>query len=94
MGFRITCDDSCADPVVLRVEGHLLGEDAARVLREQIAHAASGGGSVIVDLHDVAWDGDPCLAILQEPPGRVSLAGGGALLATLLDQRRSVLPVP
>ena len=78
--------------MVLRVEGRLTGDEAAGVLRDQIAQAASSGRPVVVDLHDVDWYGDACLAILQEPSQGVSLAGGGALLAIFLEQRRTALP--
>jgi len=94
MGFRITCDETGARRIVLRVEGHLLGDEAAGVLREQILQAASDGRTVVVDLRDVAWYGDACLAILQERPERVSLTGGGALLATFLEQRRAARRLP
>jgi hypothetical protein len=49
---------------------------------------------VIVDLHDVGWYGDACLAILGTQPASVALTGGGALLATFLEQRRAALPRP
>jgi anti-anti-sigma regulatory factor len=94
MGFRITRDDTGAGPIVLRVEGNLVGDDVAHVLREQIVEAASAERPVVVDLRDVAWYGDACLAILQERPRGVALTGGGALLATLLEQRRAARGSP
>jgi anti-anti-sigma regulatory factor len=94
MGFRISCDDSGTGGVVLRIEGRLTGEEAAGVLRDQIAQAAAGGRPVVVDLRDVDWYGDACLAILQEPSQGVSLAGGGTLLAVFLEQRRTALRGP
>ncbi|HEY5089894.1 MAG TPA: hypothetical protein VIK30_07985 [Polyangia bacterium] len=91
MGFRITSDETSTGSTVLRVEGYLVGEEAAHLLREQIAQAAARG-EVIVDLHDVAWYGDACLAILAEPVEGVWLEGGGTLLASFLDQRRALPP--
>jgi len=89
MGFRITRDDSNDDRTLLRVEGELLGDEAARVLGEEIRAAIGRGRRVIVDLHDVGWYGEACLAILGDQPPGVVLTGGGALLATFLEQRRA-----
>jgi hypothetical protein len=94
MGFRITRDDGADDRILLHVEGELLGAEAARVLGEEIRAAVERGRRVIVDLHDVGWYGDACLAILNDPPATVALAGGGALLATFLEQRRAALARP
>jgi anti-anti-sigma regulatory factor len=94
MGFRITRDDSADDRILLHVEGDLLGEEAARVLGQEILAAVERGRRVIVDLHDVAWYGDACLAILGDQPAAVALAGGGALLATFLEQRRAARTRP
>jgi anti-anti-sigma regulatory factor len=94
MGFRITRDDSADDRILLHVEGDLLGEAAARVLDQEILEAIESGRRVIVDLHDVAWYGDACLAILGDQPAAVALTGGGALLATFLEQRRAARTRP
>ena len=94
MGFRITRDDSADDRILLHVEGELVGDEAARVLGEEIRAAVAHGRRVIVDLHDVGWYGDACLAILGDQPGNVALTGGGALLATFLEQRRAALARP
>jgi anti-anti-sigma regulatory factor len=94
MGFRITRDDSTVDRILLRVEGDLIGEETARVLGDEIQAAAARGRRVIVDLHDVGWYGDACLAVLGDPPATVALTGGGALLATFLEQRRAALGHP
>lgn len=94
MGFRITRDDSADDRTLLHVEGDLLGEEAAHVLGDEILRAVARGGRVIVDLRDVAWYGDACLAILVNQPAAVALTGGGALLATFLEQHRAALSRP
>jgi len=91
MGFRITRDDSAEDRILLHVEGDLLGKETARVLGDEIRGAVERGRRVIVDLRDVAWYGDACLAILGDQPAAVALTGGGALLATLLEQHRAAL---
>jgi anti-anti-sigma regulatory factor len=94
MGFRITRDESADDRILLHVEGELLGDEAARVLGEEIRAAVEHGRPVIVDLHDVGWYGDACLTILSDQPASVALTGGGALLATFLEQRRAALVRP
>jgi anti-anti-sigma regulatory factor len=94
MGFRITLDDSAEDRILLHVEGELLGDEAARVLGEEIRAALGRGRRVIVDLHDVGWYGDACLAILGAQPASVALTGGGALLAAFLEQHRAALVRP
>jgi anti-anti-sigma regulatory factor len=94
MGFRITRDDSADDRTLLHVEGELLGDEAARVLGEEIRAVIGRGRRVIVDLHDVGWYGDACLAILGAQPASVALTGGGPLLATLLEQHRAARVQP
>jgi hypothetical protein len=94
MGFRITRDDSADDRTILHVEGDLVGEEAARLLGDEILGAVARGGRVIVDLHDVAWYGEACLALLGDQPAAVVLTGGGALLATFLEQGRAALVRP
>ena len=94
MGFRITRDESADDRIRLHVEGDLLGDEAARVLGEEIRAAVEHGRRVIVDLHDVGWYGDACLTILSDQPATVALTGGGALLATFLEQHRAALVRP
>ena len=86
MPFRI---DRASDEhqIKLRIQGRLVGREAALVLREQIVRAVSENGRVVLDVRGVTVIDSGCLAIVESGIGDwLSLEGGGDYLDLLLGK--------
>jgi len=73
---------------VLQIHGQLVGRDAERVLREQIARAVADQGHVVVDVSEMTVFDPGCLAVIEAGLGQcLDLQGGGAYLELLLQRK-------
>ena len=87
MSFRI--ESRLVDArVVLHLHGQLVGNDAERILREQIVRAVAADGHVVVDASEMTVFDPASLAVIQAGLGNwLTLEGGGAYLELVLGRR-------
>jgi anti-anti-sigma regulatory factor len=76
------------DKPVIHLHGQLVGNEAERLLREQIVRAVADRGHVVVDASQMTVFDPGCLAVIQAGLGEwLTLEGGGAYLELLLKRR-------